>query len=116
MLLTHAVSTQTLLVRGTLQISVTDWQTHRVTAGVAWRAVAIAGHRHTYALLARISGEALRAMALFHMAQHTALGILATSLWLQTGIEALSALADFTWTTLGVQQTGSCMRMKTRIS
>lgn len=84
-----------------------DWQTHGVTAGVARRAVAIAGHRHTNALLARISGEALRAMALFHMAEHTALGILATSLWLQTRIEALSALADFSWTTLGVQQAGS---------
>lgn len=85
----------------------TDWQTHGVSAGVAGRAVTIAGHRHTNALLARISGEALRAMALFHMAEHTALGILATSLWLQTRIEALSALADFSWTTLGVQQAGS---------
>lgn len=80
--LTHAVSTQTLLVRGTVQIIVTLGQAHGIATGVAWRAVAIAGHGHTHAFLARISGKALGAMALFHMADHTALGILATGLWL----------------------------------
>lgn len=80
--LTHAVSTQTLLVRGTVQINLTDGQAHRIATGVTRRAVTIAGHWHTDALLARISGKALGAMALFHMANHTALGILATGLWL----------------------------------
>lgn len=94
-LLTHAVATQALFIGGALQIIVTDGQAHGVAAGVTKRTVTIAGHRHTHALLGCVASKALRAMALFHMAQHQAFGILATCLRLLTGVEALTALTHF---------------------
>lgn len=76
----HAVATQAFLIGGTLQIVVTNRQTHRVTTAITWRAVAIAGNRNANTFLGGITSESFGTMALFHMAEHKTFGILATSL------------------------------------